>query len=90
MTIAPSPIVQINRMVAYSFRHGPRAGLSQLEIFESEPSMQRYHLFHAVKGDLLRRLHRNGEARECFARALELTENAREQEFLKSRIESMG
>lgn len=89
MTLAPSPVVQINRVVAYSFRHGPRAGLAQLEEFENELSMQRFHLFHAVRGDLLRRLHRNDEARTCFERALELTDNLREQEFLKHRIETL-
>jgi RNA polymerase sigma factor (sigma-70 family) len=83
--IAPSPIVELNRAVAVGFAFGPEAGLELLDAIAAEPALREYHLLPSVRGDLLAKLGRGDEAAEEFARAAELTENARERELLLRR-----
>jgi RNA polymerase sigma-70 factor (ECF subfamily) len=84
-TLAPSPVVELNRAVAVAMAFGPQAGLELVEALTSEPSLRGYHLLPSVRGDLLVRLGRFDEARPEFERAASLTRNARERELLLER-----
>jgi predicted RNA polymerase sigma factor len=64
---------------------GPEAGLELLDQIAAEPSLHEYHLLPSVRGDLLAKLGRHGEAAAEFERAASLTENARERELLLRR-----
>ena len=86
--VAPSPVVELNRAVAVSMAFGPAAGLELVDALQSEPSLAKYHLLPAVRGDLLRKLGRTGEARAEFERAASLTQNARERGLLLERVRS--
>jgi predicted RNA polymerase sigma factor len=83
--VAPSPIVELNRAVAVAMAAGPAAGLEIVDALTGEPALQNYHLLPSVRGDLLSKLGRFGEARTEFERAASLTRNAREQELLRAR-----
>jgi len=83
--LAPSPIVELNRAVALSMAFGPEAGLELVDELLEEPSLSSYHLLPAVRGDLLEKLGRDGEARLEFERAAALTRNARERDLLLAR-----
>jgi len=83
--LAPSPVVELNRAVAVGMASGPAAGLELVDALTSEPSLESYHLLPSVRGDLLAKLGRFGEAREEFERAASLTRNAREQRLLFDR-----
>ncbi|WP_438004733.1 RNA polymerase sigma factor [Sorangium sp. So ce321] len=83
--IAPSPVVELNRAVALSMAFGPAAGLAVVDALSSERSLENYHLLPSVRGDLLAKLGRLGEARAEFERAASLTRNARERELLLGR-----
>ena len=84
-TIAPSPIVELNRAVAVSMSSGPQAALDLLDPLLEDPVMKSYHLLPSVRGDLLARLGRHEEARAEFERAAALTRNLREQKLLMER-----
>jgi RNA polymerase sigma factor (sigma-70 family) len=83
--LAPSPIVELNRAVAVSMAFGPAAGLEIIDTLISEPSLEAYHLLPSVRGDLLSKLGRFGEAVSEFERAAGLTRNARERELMLQR-----
>jgi len=83
--IAPSPIVELNRAVAVAMAFGPAAGLEIVDALAAEGSLEKYHLLPSVRGDLLKKLSRPGEARVEFERAAALTRNARERELLLER-----
>ncbi len=83
--VASSPVVELNRAVALAMAFGPAAGLELADTLTSEPSLKRYHLLPAVRGDLLARLGRLTEAREEFERAASLARNRRERELLLER-----
>jgi predicted RNA polymerase sigma factor len=83
--VMPSPIVELNRAVAVSMANGAAEGLVLVDALADEPSLQRYHLLPAVRGDLLARLGRAAEAREEFERAAALTQNRRERELMRER-----
>ena len=85
--IAPSPVVSLNRAVAFSMAFGPAVGLEIVDELLSEPSLQSYHLLPSVRGDFLAKLGRFAEARAEFERAASLTRNAREREMLLARAE---
>lgn len=82
---APSPIVELNRAVAVGMAFGPAAGLELVDALVADRALAGYHLLPAVRGDLLEKLGRDGEAREEFRRAAELTRNEREREVLLAR-----
>lgn len=84
-TVAPSPIVELNRAVAVAMAEGPAAGLELVEALTTEPALQSYHLLPTVRGDLLEKLGRYDEARAEFERAAGLTRNARERDVLRKR-----
>src|SRR6185312_11796610 len=80
-TVFPSPIVDLNRAVAVGMASGPQAGLDALEHLRDNPALKTYHLLPAVRGDLLMKAGRAGEAREEFERAAGMTKNEREREL---------
>ena len=86
--LTPSPIVELNRGVAYAYAFGPAAGLEIVDPLRSEPSLERYHLLPSVRGELLVKLGRFEEAREEFERAAALTRNTRERLLLRGRAEA--
>jgi RNA polymerase sigma-70 factor (ECF subfamily) len=83
--LAPSPVVELNRAVAIGMASGPVAGLALVDALASEPALAAYHHLPAVRGDLLFKLGRLGEARSAFERAAALTRNARERDLLLDR-----
>src|SRR5437868_1544421 len=86
--ISPSPVVELNRAVAFGMAFGPQAGLELVDALTSEPALARYHLLPSVRGDLLVKLGRFEEARAEFERAASLTKNAPEQKLLLERAAS--
>jgi RNA polymerase sigma factor (sigma-70 family) len=85
LRLMPSPVVELNRAVAVSMASGPAAALDLVDALTAEPSLQNYHLLPSVRGDLLARLERFGEARAEFERAAALTRNSRERTLLLER-----
>jgi len=83
--IAHSPVVELNRAVAYAMAFGPAAGLELADALVTEPSLKSYHLLPSVRGDLLAKLGRSDEARSEFERAAALTRNERERDLLLQR-----
>ncbi|MFI5890366.1 DUF6596 domain-containing protein [Actinoplanes sp. NPDC051513] len=88
--LLPSPVVRLNRAVAIGMARGPAAGLAEADALLTDPSLRDYHLLPSVRGDLLARLSRRAEARREFERALTLTRNEPEREFLRRRAAEMG
>jgi RNA polymerase sigma-70 factor (ECF subfamily) len=82
--LQPTPIVALNRGLAIAERDGPERGLAEIEPLSSR--LDRYHLLHAARAELLRRLGRADEAREADRRALALTANPAERRLLEERI----
>jgi RNA polymerase sigma-70 factor (ECF subfamily) len=86
MAVAGSPVVALNRAVAVAMVEGPAAGLDLMDTLAASGSLDSYHLLHAARGDLLRRLGRAPEAAAAYRRALELATNPVEQTFLTHRL----
>jgi RNA polymerase sigma-70 factor, ECF subfamily len=80
--LTPSPVVELNRAVAVAMAEGADRGLDLIDRIEG---LNDYHLLHAARADLLRRLDRREEAVAAYERALELTTNAAERRFLEGR-----
>jgi RNA polymerase sigma-70 factor, ECF subfamily len=83
--LTPSPVVELNRAVAFGMAYGPQSGLDVVDMLVEEPALRNYHLLPSVRGDLLKKLGRLGEARQEFERAAALTRNARERALLLAR-----
>jgi RNA polymerase sigma factor (sigma-70 family) len=83
--VTPSPVVELNRAVAVAMAFGPAAGLAIVDGLQGEAALKHYHWLPAVRGDLLARLGRPGEAREEFLRAAGLARNERERALLQER-----
>ncbi|MFO0866019.1 MAG: RNA polymerase sigma factor [Gemmataceae bacterium] len=88
-TLHASPVVELNRAVAVAMRDGPLAGLTLIEAILARGDLGEYHLAHAARADMLRRLGRNDEARHAYGRALDLAQQAPERRFLKMRLEQL-
>jgi len=86
LSIAPDPVVALNRAVALAEVDGPDAALAILDDIE----LGDYHLFHAIRADLLRRAGRAEEAALAYEAALARTDNARERDFLERRRQALG
>jgi RNA polymerase sigma-70 factor, ECF subfamily len=80
----PTPVIALNQAVAVAMAESPRRGLELMEPLAE--MLDRYHLFHSARADLLRRLGRRGDSAAAYRRALELTGNAVERRFLKRRL----
>jgi RNA polymerase sigma-70 factor, ECF subfamily len=85
----PSPVVELNRAVAVSMAEGPEAGLDLVDRLESG-RLEDYHLLHATRADLLRRLGRDEEAAVAYRRAHELAANPAERAFLERRLRELS
>jgi RNA polymerase sigma-70 factor (ECF subfamily) len=90
LVVWPSPIVALNRAVAVSMVDGPAPALVLIEGLESDPRLAGYHYVPAIKADLLRRLGREDEALVESQRAIDLTRNETEREFLDSQMRTRG
>jgi RNA polymerase sigma-70 factor (ECF subfamily) len=80
---SPSPVIELNRGVAVAMAEGPGRGLELIAAIEG---LDDYHLLHAARADLLRRLERHEESATAYRRALELTSNPAERDFLEGRL----
>ena len=83
-----SPVVELNRAVAVGMAYGPAEGLELVEALVDEPALAAYHLLPSIRGDLLMKLGRFGEARVELERAASMTQNSRERELLQARARS--
>ncbi|HEY6680112.1 MAG TPA: RNA polymerase sigma factor [Actinomycetota bacterium] len=86
-TLQPSPVVELNRAAAVAMADGPETGLRMLVPLQTD--LDRYHLFHSAKADLLRRAGRTDDAVEAYRRALDLTTNDAERRFLERRLTAL-
>jgi RNA polymerase sigma-70 factor, ECF subfamily len=87
LLFVPSPVVALNRAVAVAEAGRPEDGLELVDRIEG---LERYHLLHAVRADFLRRLDRPAEAGDAYRRALELTRNPAEREFIARRLDELA
>jgi RNA polymerase sigma-70 factor, ECF subfamily len=88
MIVAPTPVVALNRCVALAEAEGPAAALRQLDAMD-QLDLAGYHLFHAARADLLRRLGRSAEAATAYSAAIERTGNETERSFLIRQRDSL-
>src|ERR1051325_7902242 len=84
--LLPSPVVALNRAVAIAMARGPRAGLAIIDELATSGELDDYHLLHAARADMLRRLGANTEAAESYELALNLAANDSERRFLERRL----
>ena len=84
--IQPSPVVSLNRAVAVAMSDGPQRGLELIDALSESGDLDEYHLLHAARADLLRRLGAKAEAAVSYARALALATNESERRFLDRRL----
>jgi RNA polymerase sigma factor (sigma-70 family) len=87
--LTQSPVVELNRAVAYSMAFGPAAGLEIADALQSEPALESYHLLPSVRADFLTKLGRFDEARSELERAASLTRNTRERTLLLERAKNL-
>lgn len=90
LAMAPSPVIELNRAVAVAMHEGPAAGLALIDALLARGELADYHLAHAARADLCRRLGRVSEARTAYDRALALTTSAPEQRYLENRRRELG
>ena len=86
----PSPVVELNRAVAVAMRDGPEAGLALIEAILARGDLVNYHLAHAARADLCRRLGRTADARASYERALSLAQQEPERRFLTRRLSELS
>jgi RNA polymerase sigma-70 factor (ECF subfamily) len=85
-----SPVVELNRAVAIAMRDGPPAGLALIDAILARGDLVNYHLAHAARADLCRRLGRTAAARASYERAASLTQQEPEKRFLERRLKELG
>src|SRR6266849_10176882 len=88
--VQPSPIVSLNRAVAIAMVDGPQPALALIDALSAAGDLDGYHLLHAARADLLRRLGRSGEAATSYARALAVVTNDSERRFLARRLREVN
>jgi RNA polymerase sigma-70 factor (ECF subfamily) len=84
----PSAVVALNRAVAVAMAYGPRQGLALMDELAAAGDLDEYHLLHAARGELLRRLELPAESAASYERALALATNERERRFLERRLQA--
>jgi RNA polymerase sigma-70 factor, ECF subfamily len=89
LQIQPSPVVGLNRAVAIAMRDGPEAGLTQIDAVLAQGELANYYLAHSVRADMYRRLGRTAEALSSYQKALALTQQEPERQFLQERIRQL-
>ena len=87
--LQPSPVVSLNRAVAVSMAEGPRPALALVDALADAGDLDNYHLLHACRADLLRRIGLLAEAAQSYRRALTLATNESERRFLERRLVEM-
>jgi RNA polymerase sigma-70 factor (ECF subfamily) len=87
--IQPSPVVELNRAVAIAMCDGPEAGLAQIDTVLEHGELANYYLAHSARADMCRRLGRTAEARASYEKALALTQQEPERQFLQERIRQL-
>jgi RNA polymerase sigma-70 factor, ECF subfamily len=87
--IQPSPVVHLNRAVAIAMRDGPEAGLTHIDAVLEHGELTNYYLAHSARADMYRRLGRTAEARSSYEKALTLTQQEPERQFLQARIRQL-
>jgi RNA polymerase sigma-70 factor (ECF subfamily) len=87
--IHPSPVAQLNRAVAIAMRDGPEAGLTHIDAVLEQGELANYYLAHSARADMYRRLGRTSEARTSYEKALALTQQEPERQFLRERIRQL-
>jgi RNA polymerase sigma-70 factor (ECF subfamily) len=87
--LQPTAVVALNRAVAVAMRDGPAAGLPLIETLLADGQLQDYHLAHAARADICRRLGRHADARASYQRALSLVRQEPEREFLAARLRDL-
>jgi RNA polymerase sigma-70 factor (ECF subfamily) len=90
MRLAPSPIVALNHAVAIAMSEGLETGLAQIEQVGASGQLEQYHLFHAARADILRRLGRRTESAAAYAAALRLVTNQVEKNYLQERLKQVA
>lgn len=90
LRVEPSPVAELNRAVAIAMRDGPEAGLAAIDRVLARGRLAGYHLAHAARADLCRRLGRTSDARQAYERALALATQAPERRFLEKRLRELG
>lgn len=90
LTMQPSPVIELNRAVAVAMDQGPAAGLNLIDALLARGELRDYHLAHAARADLCRRLGRVDEARAAYAQALALGPSEPEQRYLEKRLRELG
>jgi len=85
----PSPVVELNRAVAIAMCDGPEAGLAQIDAVLEQGELANYYLAHSARADMYRRLGRTVEARSSYEKALALTQQEPERQFLQERIRQL-
>jgi RNA polymerase sigma-70 factor (ECF subfamily) len=90
LRIQPSPVVQLNRAVAIAECEGPEAGLTHIDAMLEHGELANYYLAHSARADMYRRLGRTAEARASYEKALALTQQEPERQFLQERIRQLG
>jgi len=89
MQIQPSPVVHLNRAVAIAECDGPEAGLTHIDALLEHGDLANYYLAHSARAELYRRLGRTVEARASYEKALALTQQEPERQFLQERIRQL-
>jgi RNA polymerase sigma-70 factor, ECF subfamily len=89
LRIQPSPVVRLNRAVAIAMRDGPEVGLTHIDAALEHGALANYYLAHSACADMYRRLGRTAEARSCYEKALALTQQEPERQFLQERIRQL-
>jgi RNA polymerase sigma-70 factor, ECF subfamily len=89
LALNPSPVVELNRAVAVAMRDGPTAGLALIDAVLGRGDLGEYHLAHAARAELLRRLGDRDGARTAYERALALTRQEPERRFLMKRVSQL-
>jgi RNA polymerase sigma-70 factor (ECF subfamily) len=87
--IQPSPVVQLNRAVAVAMRDGPEVGLARIDAVMEHGELANYYLAHSARAEMCRRLGRTAEARSSYEKALALTQQEPERQFLQERIRQL-
>jgi len=87
--IQPSPVVQLNRAVAIAMRDGPEVGLTHIDAVLEHGELKNYYLAHSARADMCRRLGRTDEAKSSYEKALTLTQQGPERQFLQERIRQL-
>ena len=90
LRLNPSPVIELNRAVALAMRDGEQAGLEEIDRLLAAGELQGYHLAHAARADLLRRLGRREQAIAAYRQALALAQQGPDRQFLQSRLKELG